>query len=100
LWKQAYNRLTVSDQAALPTLQSHDGEFIDDILKATKESRDHCQAKGLKFKFGEKEIVVRDLADKIITWIDKFKAVGDTVVQFDPVHAALPWAAVRLFLQV
>lgn len=41
-----------------------------------------------------------DLFRKIVKWIDLFKQVGDTVVQYDPVHAALPWAGVRFLLQV
>jgi hypothetical protein len=38
--------------------------------------------------------------DKIITWIDKFIRIGDCAVQYDPIHAALPWAGVRALLQV
>ena len=32
--------------------------------------------------------------------MNKFKEVGDIAVQYDPGHAALPWAAIRFFLQV
>jgi hypothetical protein len=38
--------------------------------------------------------------EKIIAWVIKFKEVGDLAVQYDPIHAALPWAGVRFFLQV
>jgi predicted lipoprotein len=38
--------------------------------------------------------------EKLLNWMDRFKEIGDIVVQFDPVHAALPWAAVRLLLKV
>ena len=41
-----------------------------------------------------------DLFGKVIRWIDLFKQVGDAAVQYDPVHAALPWAGVRFLLQV
>jgi hypothetical protein len=41
-----------------------------------------------------------DLFGKVIKWIDLFKQVRDTAVQYDPVHAALPWAGVRFLLQV
>jgi len=41
-----------------------------------------------------------DLFSKIVKWIDIFKQVGDAAVQYDPVHAALPWAGVRFLLQV
>jgi hypothetical protein len=63
------------------------------------ESRDACRERGLKFKFGGKTFVVRDLADKILSWVEKFKEIGDIAVQYDPGHAALPWAGVRLILQ-
>jgi len=35
-----------------------------------------------------------------VEWVKKFRDVGDVVVQYDPTHAALPWAGVRLLLQV
>ncbi len=46
----------------------------------------------------ERPVVLRQKADIIIAWVEK--AVGDTAVQYDLVHTALPWAAVRLLLQV
>lgn len=42
---------------------------------------------------------MRDIAGKLIGWLDTFKLVGDIMVNFDPVHAALPWAGVRFLLQ-
>jgi hypothetical protein len=33
-------------------------------------------------------------------WVDKFKTIGDNAIQYDPAHAALPWAGVRFILQV
>lgn len=46
------------------------------------------------------EIILRDVAGKALFWLSKFKEVGDIAVNFDPVHASLPWAAVRFLLQV
>jgi bifunctional pyridoxal-dependent enzyme with beta-cystathionase and maltose regulon repressor activities len=40
-------------------------------------------------------IILRDVFEKITGWVQKFKGVGDTIVQYDPVHAALSWASVR-----
>jgi hypothetical protein len=45
-------------------------------------------------------VVLRHVFDKIVSWINKFKGIGDILGQFDPVHASLPWAAIRFFLQV
>jgi hypothetical protein len=33
-------------------------------------------------------------------WVDKVKETGDIIVQFDPVHASLPWAGARFLLTV
>jgi hypothetical protein len=45
-------------------------------------------------------VIFRDILAKIIKWIDLFKQIGDVAVQYDPAHAALPWAGVRFILQV
>lgn len=47
-----------------------------------------------------RQIILRDVAEKIIVWIDRFKQVGDIAVNFDPVHASLPWAGIRFLLEV
>ncbi|KAJ5415114.1 hypothetical protein N7465_003809 [Penicillium sp. CMV-2018d] len=71
--------------------------FLDDL------DRDDTDRKGL-VKDIQKQL---DLAsksehhdrttsiDKFLSVLNKFLSVGDVVVSFDPVHAALPWAAVR-----
>lgn len=38
--------------------------------------------------------------EKTVSVLKKFVSVGDVAVNFDPVHAALPWAAVRFVLVV
>lgn len=49
---------------------------------------------------GHRRIIIRDVLDKIALWITKFKEIGDVIVQYDPTHAALPWAGVRFLLEV
>jgi len=41
-----------------------------------------------------------DEADKVMLWLDRFKQVGDIAVNADPIHAGLPWAGIRLLLEV
>jgi hypothetical protein len=65
------------------------------------KQRDACEQAQLKFAVrGHKTVVLRDTAAKVIVWLDKFKQVGDVVVQYDPHHFALPWAGVRFLLEV
>ena len=56
-----------------------------------------------RWKFVRKSgetVVIRDVFEKIIRWVDTFKQIGDVAVQYDPAHASLPWAGIRLLLQV
>lgn len=42
----------------------------------------------------------RDLTHNMVLWLERFKAVGDVAANADPIHAGLPWAAIRLLLEV
>ena len=72
-----------------------------DILKDVEGCRKAYDSHQWTISAGQKRIVKpRDLFFKIASWLQKFVEVGDAAVQFDPVHAALPWAAVRFILKV
>ena len=45
-------------------------------------------------------IVVLEQIDKILGSVERFIQIGDCAVQYDPTHAALPWACIKFFLQV
>ncbi|KAF8416300.1 hypothetical protein EV426DRAFT_686871, partial [Tirmania nivea] len=53
-----------------------------------------------KIKFLGDDIVLRHVGLKILHWVNRFKEVGDIIVQFDPGHAALPWAGFRFLLKI
>jgi hypothetical protein len=100
LWEEAWKKLLVEDKEALQDLKSNKLECLEQLLKRTEESREYCRKQSLKFTFRGKVVIARDLTDKLLTWVEKFKEIGDTMVQYDPVHAALPWAGFRFLLQV
>lgn len=50
-------------------------------------------------KKGEK-VMVQKVLDGLCGWINKLKEIGDMIIQYDPGHAALLWAALRFFLTV
>lgn len=67
----------------------------------TEQARKRSVDKSWSFKRKNGEIVfVRDLLAKAAKWANHFKDVGDIAVQYDPAHAALPWAGVRFLLNV
>ena len=71
-------------------------KVLDDILQLTNEARSSRNTR----RWRVKHTTIGALLGKTIRWVDSFKPIGDTVVQYDPVHAALPWPGVRFLLQV
>lgn len=99
-WEIALVKLSVEDQRILSLSSLDKLDALDHILEATKEKRDICRQKQWKYTWKGETIILRDVADKILAWVDKFKAIGDVAVNFDPTHAALPWAGFRFLLRV
>jgi hypothetical protein len=100
LWSRAINTL---DHSVVTNINfSYDKlSILSDLKNEVEEAQKDCEKKrvGYTRKRGEK-IALRDVFGKIVKWINIFKAVGDQAVQYDPAHAALPWALVRFLLQV
>src|ERR1700733_3526647 len=101
LWAKAAKALNDKNQLPVDFNQMDRLTVLKDVLVAVEEKKQSCLKKRWKYKNSKGEIVIlRDLFEKIVVWVDKFKEVGDNAVQYNPTHAALPWAAVRLVLQV
>ncbi|KAF8418313.1 hypothetical protein EV426DRAFT_679800, partial [Tirmania nivea] len=94
-----------------PSLSSQQRQILDD-LKITQPSDNMCAINTMiegilkkkerkwKIKFRGKKVVLRHVWMKILHWLDRFKEIGDIIMQFDPVHAALPWAGIRFLLKL
>jgi hypothetical protein len=70
------------------------------LCELAARQRDACELGRLKVTVCGREIILRDAAAKLLAWLDKFKQVGDIVVNYDPHQLALPWAGVRFLLEV
>jgi len=104
LWDQALNQLPKDQKLALNlslNIQRNKRSILDSVLEVVNEKQRLCLEKRWKFKNRQGQtIIVRDLLDKIAHYLQKFVDVGDVAVQFDPIHAVLPWAGIRLLLKV
>jgi hypothetical protein len=83
----------------LPTTEDIDS-VLQNALSAAEEKLKLCENKRWVFTFGGHFVRLRDEADKVILWLDRFKQVGDIAVNVDPIHAGLPWAGIRFLLEV
>ena len=100
LWGQALGSLSEKDKNTLEASKTGSKLDIEELLVAAKAKRDICLKNQWEFEFRGRAVNLRYQADKIISWLAKFKEVGDMAIQYDPSHAALPWAGIRFLLQV
>lgn len=75
-------------------------DIKESMEQKIKDQQVNREQHAWKITIGQHEYSVREFVDKTVTILNKFVAVGDVATSFDPVHAALPWAAVRFFLAV
>jgi hypothetical protein len=100
LWARAAAQLPDDDKQNI-NFSSDKLGILSELHAEAEISKQKCINSRWKHtrKSGE-TVIIRDVFDKIVRWIDIFKQVGDIAVQYDPAHAALPWAAIRFVLQI
>ncbi|KAL9102975.1 MAG: hypothetical protein Q9163_001928 [Psora crenata] len=101
LWEKAIQQLSNDDRECIGFHATDRLDVLQDVLTAATSKRDVCMQKRWQYKKsnGDK-VIVRDLLEKVLAWVNKFKAIGDIAVQYDQAHAVLPWASVRFLLQL
>lgn len=101
LWNKALDTLGAELRSSLELTRASRGNILSKALKEAREKKQICVQKcwTLKKHNGE-TIILRDVVEKIIVWVEKFIAVGDAAMQYDPIHAAPAWGAFRFVLQV
>lgn len=107
LWAAARSRLSAKHEEKIEQLEAQgvsssmsSPSQIDELISLAQMKQEECEKNNWTVRIGNHEWKLRDCATKIITWLKTFKEIGDIAVQYDPVHAALPWAAFRFILQV
>lgn len=102
LWTAAVAKLPEKDQKALeqPKSGTATTSLIDDALAGVRSSEDKVNRNLIRVKTKRGEVPLRHYVDKLSKVLMQFREIGDTLVQYDPGHAALPWAGVRLLLNV
>ena len=73
---------------------------LDDVYAAAADKRRQCEAKRWTYTFRGKTIRLGDAVTSIASFLDRLTGIGDVAANADPIHAGLPWAGIRLILQV
>ncbi|KAF2194322.1 hypothetical protein K469DRAFT_783362 [Zopfia rhizophila CBS 207.26] len=101
LWALAAAQLSDDDKRNINFSRSDRLNILADLHAEAERFKQRSIESRWKYarKSGE-TVIIRDVFDKIVRWIDIFKQVGDVAVQYDPAHASLPWAGIRFILQI
>jgi hypothetical protein len=101
LWGDAVKLLRPGDNEEIRLQEGDKLTVLGEVLTAAKEKREQCKDRQWKYKKRDGTVIVlRDVFDKMVKWLNKLENVGDFVAQLDSVHLALPWACIKFFLQV
>ncbi|KAF3936556.1 hypothetical protein ABW19_dt0202736 [Dactylella cylindrospora] len=100
LWDKALSKLPQEEQTQLQQAFHRKIDIVQSVISSAEDARDLARDRAWKVQWKGEPIVIRDVMDKIITWVDKFKTIGDLAVQYNPGAASLPWVGVRFFLQI
>jgi hypothetical protein len=104
LWASARSRLPDKDKKTIskfvPINEIGTTSMPSALLQAVHAKREICEKNHWSFQYKGRTIRLKDAADRVLLCMEKFKAVGDIAVNADPIHAGLPWAGIRLLLQV
>ena len=101
LWDQAVQRVPLPERIAIDFTNLDKLSLMKDVKDRAVKAKELCEDKQWRVTiWNGKEIVLRDIAGKLIGLIDNFAKIGDIAVQYNPTPSSLPWAGFRLLLQV
>lgn len=107
LWQKAMDQLPVEERRVFESkLEEFDKLQAKEVFQKLEQAAQTKKVELAKARWKipiplkDEKVFVRKAISKTIICLRRFKEVGDIAVSFDPTHAALPWAACRLLLEV
>lgn len=100
LWTRAVDTLP-NDIKSQINWKREKRETLEELKTIARHAQTQAAHEAWSFsRSNEQKVIVRDVLAKVMKWVNHFKSVGDAAVQYDPAHAALPWAGFRFLLNV
>ena len=100
LWDAAINELSSDNKTICDNLAGSNLDILGSLYTDVDRKRELCGEDRWCINFLGKQYVLREVFENILVHIRDFREIVDMIVSWDPVHMALPWAAVKLLLQV
>ncbi|KAF7912633.1 uncharacterized protein EAF01_001654 [Botrytis porri] len=91
-WHQAWESLKKEDKDEIKLDPTRTGylDILQDIHNLSIKKKQLCIEKAWKYKKNNgTTVIIRDLFEKILFWVNKVKEVGDVIASYDPVRLLL-----------
>jgi hypothetical protein len=72
----------------------------DVLAEVCRQRQEEHKGKKWKLRFAGRDVNLRTTLENWVKFFNNIKQIGDVVVNVDPLHAGLPWAAIRLIITV
>jgi hypothetical protein len=83
LWDKALASLTADDRISLFVDGSDRRKVLEEVLSIVQGAEQTSQEKRWKWKNQKGEtVILRDVFAKMVVWVEKFKGIGDNIVQY------------------
>lgn len=94
LWEEAIEKL---DDELQNKIRSRNQELVnlESVLSSAESKKEECHNRG-----NETGSKLYQVLGRVVQRLSKFKDIGDSVATIDPTHLAVPWAVIKLVLQV
>ncbi|ETS85593.1 hypothetical protein PFICI_03618 [Pestalotiopsis fici W106-1] len=101
LWSEALSSLKSDLRESLLSVEGDRRATLEVVLFEARNKREIAMRKQWKITKKNGDIIIlRDVFEKIIQWVDKFKAIGDTAMSAAPSYASIPWNVVCVLIKV
>lgn len=74
--------------------------LLEQFIETAQTKHQECKNRQWVVSVGGKPIVIRAIMERLIDFAKRCRDIGNIAIQYDPGHAALPWAGFVLILQV
>ncbi|KAK4107910.1 hypothetical protein N656DRAFT_719196, partial [Canariomyces notabilis] len=101
LWETAAASLGDDLKSVIEPSDGDRREILRRVLVEATQKQKQCLEKRWKIKNRKGDVIIlRDVFEKIITSVNSFKGIGDSLASMGPGWAAIPWALVSVLLKV
>ncbi|KAI1479017.1 hypothetical protein F4774DRAFT_419115 [Daldinia eschscholtzii] len=90
-------RSIISDEGVEPKDRIH---VLKLVLHESNEKRKQCLKQRWKIRKRNGDVIIlRDVFEKMIRWVDNFKDISKIVMEFAPSYASIPWGIICILLK-